>query len=121
MFSIPQIAFGLLMLVGAAIWWIVRGLDRRNLSAQISQTIDALNGSTERWRSKLEDPKLQAYARMQILCNDVDRMELETIQMYLNIGERLSVRQIVRLEKLVSEHLVERSSTAPAHIAAQGR
>lgn len=121
MFSISQIVIGLLLLAGVAGWWIARGFDRRSLTAQISQTIDALNGSTAHWQSKLDDPNVQAYARTQLLCNDVDRMELETIQMRLDAGERLTVRQIVRLEKLVAEHLVEKSSTAPAPIAVYGR
>jgi len=121
MFSIPQIVVVLLLLVGIASWWIARGFDRRSLLTQISQTIDALEASTAHWQGKLDDPALQAYARTQILCNDVDRMELETIQMRLDAGERLTVRQVVRLEKLVAEHMVEKSATAPAEIAVYGR
>ena len=121
MFSIPQIVIGMLLLVGVAGWWIARGFGRRSLSTQISQTIEALNGSTVHWQGKLHDPDPQGYARTQLLCNEVDRMELDTIQMRLDAGDRLTVRQVVRLEKLVAEHLVEKSSTAPSPIVVYGR
>jgi hypothetical protein len=120
MFSIPQIVVGLLLLVGVASWWIAHGFGRRSLSTQISQTIDALDGSTMHWQGKLDDPALHAYARTQILCNEVDRKELEAMQVRLDAGDRLTVKQVVRLEKLVAEHLVEKSSVARATIAVYG-
>jgi hypothetical protein len=117
MFSFPLIVVGLLLLVGGAGWWIACGFDRRSLSMQISQTIDALDGSTLHWQSKLDEPALQAYARTKIVCNEVDRKELDAMQVRLDAGERLTVKHVVRLEKLVAEHLVEKFPTAPAPIA----
>lgn len=121
MLSIFQIACGLFVCIGAGIWWVARSLNRDELEKQIEQTLDVLDSATALWLSKLADPTVSAYAETYLRCIEAERGELLEMQVTLATGGRLSVRQLVRLDKLVVEHLVGNSAMVAVPVADPGR
>jgi hypothetical protein len=118
MLSTLQISCAMLMLIGLAGWWITTGLGRNVLEQQIGDTLSALASATAYWIEKSADPSVSAYAKTSLLCLEHERSELLDMQTVLATGDRLSVKQLVRLEKLVAEHLAEPSMlAAPVPIA----
>lgn len=114
MLSISQLGFILILFVGLGGWWVARSFHRRDLEEQIEQTLDALDSAAEYWLTKLSEPHVSAYAETYLLSLEVERSEVRQMQTMVATGERLTLKQLVRLDKLVSKHLVE----APAPTAA---
>lgn len=121
MLSIPQLACGLLLFIGAAIWWVARSLNRDELEKQIEQTLEVLDSAAALWLAKLADASVSAYAQTYLRCIDAERGGLLEMQATLATGDRLSVKQLVRLDKLVAEHLVGNPAMVAVPVAHPGR
>lgn len=121
MLSISQIACGLLLCIGAGIWWVARSLKRDELEKQIEQLLEVLDSAAASWAAKLADASVSAYAETYLRCIDAERGELLEMQSTLATGDRLSVKQLVRLDKLVAEHLVGNSPMVAVRVAHNGR
>jgi BMFP domain-containing protein YqiC len=110
MLSIFQAGCALILFIGLGGWWVARSLQRDDQEQQIEQTLDALSGASIYWSAKLTDPTVRAYAQTSLLRLDLERGEVLDMQTALAIGGRLTVRQLVRLDKLVSAHLAASSA-----------
>ena len=110
MLSFPQTCLALSLLAGLGIWWVARSLKRDDQEKQIEQALDALDRAYTYWTSKLSDPTVSTYAQTYVMCLDADRSEVMKMQTTLAVGERLTVKQLVRLDRLVSEHLADSSA-----------
>jgi hypothetical protein len=110
MLSFPQMCLALLLLAGLGGWWVARSLNRDDQEKQIEQALEALDRAYVYWTSKLSDPTVSTYAQTYVMCLDADRSEVMKMQTTLAVGERLTVKQLVRLDRLVSEHLADSSA-----------
>lgn len=115
MLSIFQTAFALILLIGLGGWWVARGLQRESQEQQIEETLDALSGASTYWSGKLADPIISEYAYRSLQRLELERGEVLEMQTALAIGESLTLKQLVRLDKLVSEHLAISSSLVASH------
>lgn len=121
MLSISQIACGLLLCIGAGIWWVAHSLKRDELEKQIEHTLEVLDSAGASWAAKLADASVSAYAETYLRCIDAERGELLEMQAILTTGDRLSVKQLLRLDKLVAEHLVGNSPMVAVSVTRNGR
>lgn len=120
MLSFPLMALALLLLAGLGIWWVARSLNRDEQEQQIEQALEALGRAYSYWTSKLSDPTVSTYAQTYVMCLDADRSEVMKMQTTLATGERLTVKQLVRLDRLVSEHLADSSAAASGYASLPG-
>lgn len=122
MLSNFQITCLLLSLVGAGVWWVWSSLNRSELEQQIEQTLEVLNSAAAYWQFKLAEPSLRAYAENYLRFLEAERGDLLAMQTALAIGGRLTVKQLIRLDKLVAEHIAGSSAIASAvQVADPGR
>lgn len=85
-----------------ALRWIVHGLSRRSIEAQILQALDGVARAEAHWQAVLAETNAPAYASMQMTFLDAERTELQAMLNKARAGERVTYEGIYKLEKLVA-------------------
>lgn len=115
MLSFTQLGFAILVGLGLGGWWVARSLSRDDLGKQIKLILEEVDVALTYWSGKVADPTVSAYAQNVLLHLDLERREALEMRTVLESGERLTVKQLVRLDKLVSKHLASFVTLALAH------
>lgn len=115
MLSLTQLSFAILFGLGLGGWWVARSLSRDHLGKQIKLILEEVDIALTYWSSKVADPTVSAYAQNVLLHLDLERREALEMRTVLASGERLTVKQLIRLDKLVSKHLASFVTLALAH------
>jgi hypothetical protein len=102
MLSNTQLFAGILVGLLLALRWIVRGLTRRSIEAQIIQALDDVARAETHWQAVLTETNAPAYASLQLTFLDAERTELQAMLNKARAGERVTYDGIYKLEKLVA-------------------
>jgi len=102
MLSTTQLFVGIVVGLVLALRWIVRGLSRRSIEAQILQALDGVARAEAHWQAVLTRTNAPAYASVQLTFLDAERTELQTMLKKARAGERVTYEGIYKLEKLVA-------------------
>ena len=102
MLSTTEIIAVMVVGLALALRWIVRGLTRRSIEAQILQALDGVANKEAHWREVLRESNAPAYASMQLTFIEAERTELHAMLNKVRAGERVTYDGIYKLEKLVS-------------------
>lgn len=115
MLSFTQLGFAILVGLGLGGWWVARSLSREDLGNQIKLILEEVDVALTYWSGKVADPTVSAYAQNVLLHLDLERREALEMRTVLESGERLTVKQLIRLDNLVSKHLASFVTLALAH------
>jgi hypothetical protein len=115
MLSFTQLGFAVLVGLGLGGWWVSRSLSRDDLGKQIKLILEEVDVALTYWSGKVADPTVSAYAQHVVLHLNLERHEALEMRTSLESGERLTVRQLIRLDKLVSKHLASFVTLALVH------
>lgn len=114
MLSTIQLCLAIAFGIGLGGWWVTRSLSRDDLENQIKLILDAVDVAHTYWSAKVADPTVSAYAQNVLLQLHLERREALEMRAALNAGESLTVKQLVRIDKLVSKHLAGFVTLGPA-------
>lgn len=115
MLSFTQLSVAIVIGIGLGCWWVARSLSREDLEKQIKLILEALDVAQTYWSAKVADPTASVYAKNALLHLDLERLEALEMRAALERGERLTVKQLIRLDKLVSKHLAAFVTLGLAH------
>lgn len=115
MLSFTQLGVAFLISLGLGGWWIARSLSCDDLGNQIKLILEEVDVALIYWSDKLSDPAVNAYAQTVILHLHLERRDALEMRKTLECGERLTVKQLVHLDKLVSKHLASFITLALVH------
>jgi hypothetical protein len=115
MLSITQLSIAFLISLGLGGWWVARSLSCDDLGKQIKLILEEVDVALTYWSGKLADPTVSAYAQNVLLHLNLERHEALEMRTSLDSGERLTVKQLIRLDKLVSKHLASFVTLALVH------
>jgi len=115
MLSFTQLGVAIVIALGLGGWWVASSLSRDDLKKQIKLILEEVDVAQTFWSAKVVDPMVSAYAQNVLLHLHLERREALEMRAVLEGGERLTVKQLIRLDKLVSKHLASFVTLALAH------
>lgn len=105
MLSFTQLSVVIIIALGLGGWWVANSLSRADLEEQIRLILEELDVAQGYWSAKVADPTASAYAQNVLLHLHLERCEALEMRAALEGGEQLTVKQLIRLDKLVAKHL----------------
>ena len=115
MLSFIQLSVAIVIGLGLGGWWVARSLSRDDLKKQIKLILEEVDVAQTFWSAKVVDPTMSDYAQHVLSHLHLERCDALEMQTVLEGGERLTVKQLLRLDKLVSKHLASYVTLALAH------